>query len=295
MPSLKIHMTPADLAPLDEHLDSLRARCTDEGRPVITREWFARVAVRADLARRRRAHKARAAKMFAQFLPVVRAVAARWFSALKGSIPIEDLQSAAYEEGMKGALKFRPEAVGATWEALGGAPAPYLRRWAEFGVRALVSARREEGQEMRPDQEEPGRWERLGGEQTTADPTLAPTLRAALATFGSPRERRVLRLLADGLDYDTITARTRLSAEEIRALVSRLQAHLTAAGVAHAPDEELSIAQAAHRFGVSPKSIAKRLRSGKLRGRKLDGEWLVMASEVMEGRRKGDDSDKEST
>ena len=83
-----------------------------------------------------------------------------------------------------------------------------------------------------------------------------------------------------GDDYDAIAQRMGCPVEEIRGVLEQLRQHLAALGIEHRPDEELPLAEAAARKGVSPKALAKRLRAGRLRGRKLGGEWLVMASEV---------------
>lgn len=275
MPAVACDFAASTVALVDAEVAYLQAR----GAVSTTRSGLVAAILAEALAERRSGRAARASALLAQFIAVPRAVAAAAFRRCQGAVPIDELQSAAYEEALKAARRFRPEAVGATWETLGSAPAPYLRSWAERGVQALLRERQEEGQLVRPDGDDGDRWERLGGEELP-DHAHALALRSALDGFSGARRRRVVGLLAHGADYDAIAARMGCPVEEVQQVLGQLHQHLQALGIEHAPDEELPLAEAAARKGVSPKALAKRLRSGRLRGRKLRGEWHVMASEV---------------
>lgn len=270
MPAVHIRL-PADALDL---LDAQRSLA--QGPVRLTRSALAAAFVRQALRLRRRADQARAAALLEKYLPVPRAVAAAWFRRLQGSIPLEELQSAAYEEALKGARRFDPGRLNPeTGQPV--SPAPYLRTWAERGVQALVRERQEEAQDVRPDGEE-GRWERLGGE-VVPDSSTSLDLTRALNSF-PPAPRRIVLLLAQGAGYDAVAARVGCTTEEVRAAVVALHQHLRTQGIDHTPDEELPLAEAARRASVSPKSLGKRLRAGRLRGRKLNGEWMVFLSEL---------------
>lgn len=273
MPSLRVPLPPADLAALYVELELLRAQAP---RARITPASVVVDLVRAHLRRRRDERSARAAALLEQFISVPRKVAADAFRRCRGAVPLDELQSAAALEALKAARKFDPRKVGATWEDLGAAPAPYLRFWAEKGVQALLGERQEDQRLVRPDDDE--RWERIVGTDS-ADHAQALALRSALASFSGPA-LRIVRLLAAGADYDQVAARLGLTVDEVRAAQAELRAHLQRHGIDHAPDEEVTLTEAAARTGHSVKALSKRVRAGKLRGRKLGGEWRVMLSEV---------------
>jgi hypothetical protein len=239
------------------------------------------VIVRQHLAERRRRRSERAAALLAQYLPVVRAAAARWFSLCKGAVPLDELQSVAYEEALKGAHRFDPTRRNETGQPV--SPAPLLRRWADFGCQALVTAALQD-QDVRPDQDEDGsRWERLG----EADERLAQAdggaLRGALAAFAGglgPAGRRVLQALLRGEDDDQAAARGRGGLALVDEVRAQLAAHLAAQGLAPRPDAELTPAEVARRFGLTAKVVYKGLASGALPGRRRDGGWLVREADA---------------
>lgn len=276
MPGVRVHLDPA----LFERVGARAAALSVPlARPLTPGAHLATL-VRRALAQAQAEEGDRASRLLAQFIAVPRSVAAAYFRRTQGAVPLDELQSIAYAEALKAARRFRPEAVGATWENLGAAAAPYLRRWAELGVQGLLRERQaEEEQEIRPDQDQPGRWDRLRGEQES-DPGTALDLERALQGFTGPRRRRIVQFIAAGADYDVVAAKVGCSVEEVRQVLTELRTHLRQQGIEHEEDEELTIAEAAARTGRSAKSIAKRVRSGRLRGRKLRGEWMVMASEV---------------
>lgn len=268
MPGVACTFAPETVAALDEEITALRARA-----PLakITRSGLLAHWILLALEQRRMDRGASACALLERFIAIPRSVAAAYFRRTQGAIPIDELQSVAYEEALKAARRFDPR--------LGFSPAPYLRSWAERGVQALLRERQQEQAQLVHPDDEDGRWERLGGTEEP-DHAGALALRHGLAGFKGARRRRIVALVARGADYDAVAEEMGVPVEEVQGVLAELRQHLQDLGIEHAPDEELPLAEAAARKGVSPKAVGKRLRAGRLRGRKLRGEWYVMASEV---------------
>lgn len=234
-----------------------------------SRGGYLRALLLAALAEEERARKKAAHDILARYWEVGTACAARWFERLRGAAPLDELESAAHFEMVKGAQRFDA--------SLGYSPAPYLRTWAEFGIKAYLRARwAEERRELvRPDQDEGeggrSRWERLGGEDhalLSADERRAT--RAALVDWLRslpPGERRAARQLLRGEGGSA-------------AHRAQLQAELQRAGVEHQAGAELPLREAAQRYGLTPKVLTRLAQGGQLTTRMEDGVRLVREEEV---------------
>lgn len=240
--------------------------------------------IREHLAERRAARQQLAAALLDRYYPVVRATAARHFSRCRGAVPLEELLSHASEEALKGALKFdatRKNPV--TGQPV--SPAPYLRRWADFGCRALLRERLGDQQEVRPDQDEDGsRWERLGGTDEGLEhaPERAAQRAVLLAWAEKLRgpQRRLARLLLQGLHDDEIVSRTGAALQDLDQVRGALAARLRAQDLDQAEDDLVTPVEAAQAAGLEVKVLYKALSAGRLPGCKRDGGWLLRASDV---------------
>lgn len=224
---------------------------------------------REDLRQDEAERKKLAAELLAKYWPVARAVAARAFRELRGAVPLAELDSAAFNEIATAAQRFDP--------SLGFSPAPYFRKWATWGVKALLRQRGDDARLVRPDQEESGGWERHGGADE-ADAAERAELRRALQAFlqqQGPRERRAVALLGQGLDDDEVSERTGLSLAELELLRDAL-----AAATGRERDRDLAPEAAAAAVGVPVKTLRKALQTGALQGRRRDGEWVIREAEA---------------
>lgn len=253
-------------------LRAVQAGPTPQGGTVSAGRYLAAL-LDAELQRRAALRAQLARDILAKYHGVPLAVAANAYQRCGGAVPLDELQSVACEEALKGARRYDP--------ATGFSPAPLLRRWAEFGVRALLRARFEEvRQEVRPDQEQDGggRWERLGAsedaeergdrrEQVQRLAQLVAQLRGA--------ERKAAQALARGEDEDGAAQRSGLPVAAVRALRSRLAAELEIQ-----EDAELTPGEAAQLAGASLKQVQSALLAGRLAGQRRGGRWVLRASEV---------------
>lgn len=231
--------------------------------------------VRTDLANRKAARKKAALDLLWRFEGVWKSVAANWFSKLKREVPLEDLQDAAREEALKGALRFDP--------ALGFSPAPLIRRYAHYGiVHFLESHWARENPLIRPDGDEDGddgsRWDRIESEEGDPDREhQRGQVRTALAAFlkGKPAKiQRAVRLMVE-FDDDAVSVRSGLSLAEIAGLRMELAAAL---GVE--VEQEISLKAAAKILKKEPKAVYALIEDGVLPARKRDGRWQIRPSEL---------------
>jgi len=271
--AVKVTLSGDELAALRRRLRVARRLLPGGAR--LTEGVYIASILRADLAKDLAAQRKLGSELLARFWPVARAVAARWFRQLRGEVPLAELDSAAFNEIATAAQRFDP--------SLGYSPAPYFRRWAEWGVRALMRQRAAEAQLVHPDgdadQGEASRWERIGEVDTSLE--TAPEraeLRAAAAAWlrqQSPAARRAVQLLAEGQGDDQVAEATGLDLAELELLRAGLA---EATGIQR--DEELTPAQAAQVAGVPPKVVYKAVAGGALAARRRAGAWVLRASDV---------------
>lgn len=264
MPWVSLVLSCAELRALDE----LVGRAP---RGTLTRASLVRYLVRQELARLAQERAAWQRQALAAYLPVVRKVAAAWFSRCKGAVELEELQAVSLLAAAEAAPRLVP----------GFSPAPFLRQAAHYACLHLVQERMAQAQEVRPDQD-PGRWERLGGvEEQGEEIGLRGHIEAFACGLGK-RERLILEGLMRGLGEDEVAALARTTLPEVAALRTSLAAYLEAQGVEVRSDDDWSPAQAAARVGAPVKMVYRAIRSGLLPARRRAGAWVLRGSDVRE-------------
>lgn len=194
-----------------------------------------------------------------------------------GPVPMEILSDAAREEAMKACRLYDARR--------GTSPAPYIRRWAAFGVRAAAeSYLARQDREVYPDGDADGersRWEVIAGEAPSAEDTALADehraqLRDALQSWAgdSPMRATVLRLWGEGATDAEVIAAAGITRDVLQALRTGLRSALED-GVEDPgePDEAVSIPAVSRELGISPKRIARLLARGELRAAPAGGVW----------------------
>lgn len=263
MPQVQIHLSGAELRALD-------AQVHRAPRGALTRSGLVRYLVLQELRRLAQERAAWQRQALAAYLPVVRKVAASWFARCKGAVSLEDLQDVAQLAAVEAAPRLVP----------GYSPAPFLRQAAHYACLHLVQERVQEAQEVRPDQD-PGRWERLGGTEEQGELGLRGHLEAFARSLGK-REGAILAGLVQGLGEDEVAAQARCTVAEVEALRSSLAAYLEGQGVEVRSDEDWSPARAAQEVRVPAKVVYKAIRSGHLPARRREGAWVLRGADVRE-------------
>lgn len=263
MPWISLLLSNAELRALDAQV--MRAP-----RGTLTRAGLVRYLVRQELRCLARDRGAWQRQALAKYLPVVRAVAAAWFARCKGAVELEELQSCATMAAAEAAPRLVP----------GYSPAPFLRSAAHYACLHLVQERVHEAQEVRPDQD-PGRWERLGGVEEQGEGGLQGHLEAFARGLGK-RERVILEGLMQGLGEDEVAARARATLPQVDALRASLAAYLDARGVDVRTDEDMTPREAAARVSLPVKVVYKAVRSGLLPARRRGGAWVLREADVRE-------------
>lgn len=270
--AVRVPLSPAALAALQQRVRMLEVLFP---RAQASPGLYLRAVLQQHLAERKAAQQALAGELLTKYWPVARAVAAKWFRRLQGAVPLAELDSAAFNEITTAAHKFDA--------SLGYSPAPYFRRWAEWGIQALLRQRNQDQALIHPDQDQEDeagtRWERLGARDETLEeaPARAEQRRAVLAFLRQQDgpHKRALGRLARGEDDDTVARATGLDLAELALLREALA---TALGTEE--DEEATPADAAAAARVPLKVVYKALATGQLDGRKRDGAWVLRAADV---------------
>lgn len=248
MPYVAVYLDKADYLRLQAICDQVPVPA------VLTLASLLREIARQGIADGSKMRKDAAAALFQRYMRVPMAVAAKAFRAMRGRVPLDELQSLACHGALEACHRFDP--------SLGFSPAPFLRQWA---IGAIQSALRKAGSDPVREHQ---------GEEGVEQLDNAEELARLISRFGTPLERRVIRSLMRGDEIENVQKKT--GVQNIHLILVALAEYLSAHGYKVSPGKLVPAAQGAKKQGITQRALRKRLASGDLRGQRINGKWFAL-------------------